>query len=78
MKKATETTAKTEVAELQFSNLNPLGDNLDYIEAMSTRELLAQIKKIRLPVRIVSIYSYGSVHIAWIETKAKIKKIKGE
>lgn len=75
----TETTKpKIEATELEFSNLNTLAGTLEYVEAMSTRDLMAQLKKIKLPTKIISIYAYGSVHVAWIMTHAKLKKVKGE
>jgi hypothetical protein len=69
---------KTEIGVLEFDNLNSVGDALDYIQATSPEKLLEEIKKIRLPVKIMTIYSYGNVHIAWILTRAKLKKVKGK
>lgn len=69
---------RTEVGNLEFENLNSVGATLDYIQASSPEKLLENIRKIRLPVRIVTIYTYGSVHIAWIQTTAKIKKVRGK
>lgn len=59
-----------------FTNLNPLGEVLDYIEAKSLEELRVKIKSIRLPTRIITIYSHGTRHVAWIITEAKIKKVR--
>ncbi len=71
--KTTET--KTELLDAPvFENLNPVGENLDYIQAVSPAALRDELKKIRLPMKILSIYSYGSLHIAWIQTQAKIKR----
>jgi hypothetical protein len=68
------TQTKTEDAELKFTGLNGVGESLDFIEAASPAELLTQIKKIRLPTKIVAIYRNGSQHIAWIQTEAKLIK----
>lgn len=59
-----------------FTNLNPLGEALDYVEGKSLEELRVRIKAIRLPTRIISIYSFGNRHVAWIITEAKIKKVR--
>jgi len=78
MRETTATKTVVETTELEFTSMNSLRDTLDYIEAMSPRELLANLRKIKHPVRILNIYSYGSIHIAWIMTHAKIKKTKGD
>ena len=74
MKEITTNQTKVQETELKFDNLNSVADTLDYIEAMSPRELKAQLVKIRAQTEIVNIYSYGSIHIAWIKTRAKIKR----
>jgi hypothetical protein len=68
------TQTKTEETELKFQSLNGVGESLDFLEASSPAELLAMIRKIRLPTKIVSIYRNGSQHIAWIQTEAKLIK----
>ena len=64
----------TEPAELRFTSLNPYGEDLDYIEASSPEGLRDQIRKIRLPTRILSIYASEGKHIAWVLTTAKLTK----
>jgi hypothetical protein len=64
----------SEKLELLFENLNTTGSNLEYLEARSPSELLNQIKMIRQATKILSIYNYGNIHIAWILTEAKIKR----
>lgn len=48
---------------------------VDYIAAQSADELLSQLRKIRLPVQVISIYANGGTHFAWIKTQAKLKKV---
>jgi hypothetical protein len=49
-----------------------LGENLsgsaylDFLTAPSPEELKAQIRMLRTPHKLVSIYAAGSVHVAWI------------
>lgn len=74
--KTTPLVPKVEQTELTFDNLNPVGEVLDYILAPSPAELLAEIKKVKLPLSIVTIYASGSNHIAWVRTFAKLKKIR--
>ncbi len=61
-----------------FENLNNYSQNLTFLEGLSAQELLDQIKQIKLPVQILSIYAVGSKHVAWIVTTAKINKVKKE
>lgn len=58
-----------------FDNLNNLSHNFTFLEGQSAQELLDQIKQIKLPVQIVSMYAVGTRHYAWIITTAKINKI---
>lgn len=50
--------------------------NLDVLTASTAEELLAQLKQIRLPYKLVSIYGLGSKHFAWVSLTQPIKKIK--
>ena len=59
-----------------FTSINPLSENLHYLVGNDAEELMKMIKQITLPVQVVSIYSQGSRHYAWIITTAKIKKVK--
>lgn len=61
-----------------FESINSNTHTLDYIVGDSAEELKALLKKITLPTNIVSIYAVGSKHFAWINTAAKIKKVKKE
>lgn len=63
--------------ELTFENLNNNQD-LNYFKADSEEQLLEMIKKIRLPLKIISLYSVGTKHVAWFQTSAKIVKKKKE
>lgn len=74
MKEITTNQTSSEKSGLKFENLNPSSETLTYVEAISPRELLAQLSAIRAPTKILNIYSYGSIHIAWIQTRAKIKR----
>jgi hypothetical protein len=56
-----------------FENLNNLG-KLTFLQADSPEGLEAQIKSIRLPVRILSLYFADGMHVAWIMTDAIIVK----
>jgi hypothetical protein len=58
---------------LEWANLNGV-KNLQFLEGKSAQELQAQITQIKLPTKIIAIYFYGTRHIAWIQTFAKIKK----
>ena len=66
---------ETEETEIQFANLNGTAETLDYLQATSAANLLEQIKQIRKPMRIVSIYVQGQIHFAWIQVHGKIKKV---
>lgn len=61
-----------------FENLNSTGDSLNFLTGDSPEDLLSQIKQIRMPVFIVSIYAVGSKHYAWIQTSQKLIKKKKE
>ena len=58
-----------------FSQLQSDGVYLDFIINDTPEALLRNLKKIRLPMRIVTIYPVGSKHIAWIQTTEKIRKV---
>ena len=66
---------KVEEAELRFANLNGSAETLNYLQALSADKLLEQIKQIRQPIEIISIYATGQIHFAWIRTHGKIKKV---
>lgn len=57
-----------------FSSLNAYGDTLEFIDAESPTKLRDLIRSLRSEVQILSIYAYGSRHIAWISTRTKIKR----
>jgi hypothetical protein len=61
--------------ELPFDSLNTM-KNINFLEAQSPEELMAQIVQIKMPIRILSIYYHGTRHIAWVQGNFK-KKIKG-
>jgi len=56
-------------------NLSPY-KNLDFFTAQSPEELKAQLGQIRLPYKIISIYSVGGAHVAWVNLTRPVKKIK--
>jgi hypothetical protein len=58
-----------------FENLNAQGQNLNFLEGNSAQELLDQIKQIKLPIQIMSMYAVGSRHFVWFISTANIKKI---
>lgn len=60
--------------ELGFTSLNPYGETLEYISGDSPTELRDMIRSLRHETQILAIYAYGSKHIAWISTRAKIKR----
>lgn len=66
------------MADGLFDNLNINSDNLQYFSADSAEELKSMISKVRLPLKIVSIYAVGNKHVAWFLTSAKIVKKKKE
>lgn len=47
---------------------------LQVIQGRTAEEVLAIIKAIPLPVKIVAIYALGTRHYAWINTSVRIKK----
>lgn len=69
------TETKVELAgQPAFDSLNPYGETLEFLDASSPTELRAMLRQIRLETKIINIYAYGSRHVAWIMTRAKIKK----
>lgn len=65
------------MADELFENLN-INASLEYYKGNSEDEVLAFIKSIRLPLKIISIYSIGTKHVAWFQTSAKIVRKKKE
>lgn len=65
------------MADELFDNLN-LNQSLNYFKGNSEDELLEFIKSVRLPLKIISIYSVGTKHVAWFQTSAKIVRKKKE
>lgn len=59
------------MSEGGFDRLNQL-EALKIIAGRDEEELLAKLRQIRLPTRIVSIYAAGTKHFAAILTDAKI------
>lgn len=52
--------------------------NLEYLEGATPQDLKDKLTQIRLPFKIISIYSVGSRHFAWVSLTKKIIKIKQE
>jgi hypothetical protein len=48
---------------------------IEFLTGNSPAELQAQLKSIKLPFRIVTIYAMGGAHIAWIIPTLPIKKV---
>jgi len=65
------------MADDLFENLN-INQSLNYFKGNSEEELLDLIKSVRLPLKIISIYSVGTKHVAWFQTSAKIVRKKKE
>lgn len=61
-----------------FDSLNSDSESLNYFVGLSADEIIAQLRQIRLPVKIISMYAVGSRHYCWFQTSAKIKKVKGK
>lgn len=59
-----------------------LGDNLsfyqclEFFEASTPDKLKSILDSIRIPFKIVSMYSIGGKHIVWVNSERKIKKVK--
>ncbi len=49
--------------------------NIEFLTADSPEGLKRQLDQITLPYRIVSIYSQGVKHVAWLSLTAPIKKV---
>lgn len=62
--------------EGMFDSLNENKYTLDFLIGDSAEDLRNQIASIPLRVKIITIYAYGTRHIAWIQTEAKLKKVK--
>ena len=59
-----------------FDSLNDNALTLDFLIGDSPEELRVLIASIPLRVKIISIYAVGQRHYAWIQTEAKLKKVK--
>ncbi len=60
---------------------NSLSENakIQHLTASSPEELTEQLRQIKLPFRIVTIYAQGGAHIAWIiPTMPIVKKVKNK
>jgi hypothetical protein len=57
-----------------FENINNLGNSLNYFVGNSPEEILEQVKQIKLPMQVISMYSVGAKHYIWFVTTAKIIK----
>jgi hypothetical protein len=60
-----------------FENLNNL-QKVQFLSALSPDDLQAQIKSIRYPMALLSIYFANGRHVAWFLTDAKIVKKTGK
>lgn len=49
--------------------------NLDFLTGSSPEDLRSQLTQIKLPFKVVAMYSQGSNHVAWIVPTQPIKKI---
>lgn len=59
-----------------FSSLNPY-EKLDFLEASTPQELLKMIQAYSGQIKILTIYSVGTNHIAWVQHGfQKLKKGK--
>ena len=56
------------------NTLNQYSDSLQLLIGETAEDLLAQIKSIRVPVGIITIYPQGSKHYAWIQGDIKVVK----
>lgn len=63
------------VSELAFSDLNPYS-GVEYLVGKTPEDLKAQIKSIRSPIKILSMYANGDDHYVWFLSGVKINKIK--
>lgn len=52
--------------------------NLDFLEADSPTELKSQLDQIRLPFKIIAMYSTGRRHYAWVSLTKPIQKKKNQ
>lgn len=58
------------------ANLSPYA-GLEFFVGNSPEQLLAQLKSIRVPFKLIAIYAQGPNHVAWIDSGAiKLKKTK--
>ena len=74
MKPTTAQTRTEKMNGLQFDNLNAVGQHLAYLQDKTPDGLLAQIRQITAPTKVLSIYKSDNLHIMWILTTAKIIK----
>lgn len=63
------------MSELEFGNLSPYG-GLEFLSGNSPEELQRQLKSIRSPIKILSMYASGQNHYVWFLTDVKINKLK--
>lgn len=49
--------------------------NLEVVSSTDPEELRDMLKSLKLPFTIISMYSTGSRHYAWINSSHKIKKV---
>lgn len=52
--------------------------NLDFLEADNPKDLKVQLDQIRLPFKIISMYSTGRRHYAWVSLTKPIQKKKNQ
>ncbi len=50
--------------------------NIDLLTGASPEEIKAQLVQIKLPYKLIAIYSQGSNHVAWIVPTQPIQKTK--
>lgn len=48
---------------------------IEFLTGNSPTELQEQLKQIKLPFRIVTIYALGGSHVAWIIPTLPLKKV---
>ena len=50
--------------------------NLEYFTGASPEEIKLQLEQIRMPYKIIAMYSQGTNHVAWVSHTNKISKKK--
>lgn len=65
---------------IEFSSLNPY-ESLQAVHGLSPEDLIAQLRAIRTPIKIVAIVPYGNRQVAYVMGDVRIentkKKLKG-